>query len=146
MYFDLKRPLRPQPSPILKRRPHEPVRLDTVRLNSSSRLPFELTLCSGSLQAVARVGECALSTFAEASRSESHPTFFHPSQRLVRDCYPKAKLLPSLAPEFKPNSQELSRLTYVASNKPGRLRGIGEELDKRARQSTKAGYNLRHRA
>ena len=53
----------------------------------------------------------------------------------------------SLAPEYKPASQELSRLTYTASNKPGKLNPLGEELEKRARkESLKAGFNLRSRA
>ncbi|KAL7411997.1 hypothetical protein BDY24DRAFT_394206 [Mrakia frigida] len=75
------------------------------------------------------------------------PISLNHESKLISDCYPKSKLLPSLAPDFKPNSQELSRLTYTASNKPGRLNKLGEELEKRAKkESAKAGYNLRSRA
>ncbi|KAJ9125268.1 hypothetical protein QFC22_000223 [Naganishia vaughanmartiniae] len=37
----------------------------------------------------------------------------------------------------KPLSQELSRLTYYAANKPGKLRAIGEELDERVAKHTR---------
>jgi hypothetical protein len=33
---------------------------------------------------------------------------------------------------YKPLSQELSRLTYYASNKPGKLHRLGKELEVRA--------------
>lgn len=61
---------------------------------------------------------------------------------MVKDVFPKSKLL-----QDQPPSQELSRLTYTAAGKPGRLPAIGDELYKRARQSApKAGYNPRYRA
>ncbi|KAJ9108922.1 hypothetical protein QFC21_000243 [Naganishia friedmannii] len=69
--------------------------------------------------------------------------------RLLADCYPPKKQLPSSTSfnpalpssgidTVKPLSQELSRLTYYAANKPGKLRAIGEELDGRVAKHTRA--------
>jgi hypothetical protein len=52
--------------------------------------------------------------------------FSHHESELVSACYPKSSHLLDLAPEFKPPSQELSRLTYTASNKPGLLPKIAK--------------------
>lgn len=65
--------------------------------------------------------------------------------RLLKDCYPPSKQLvppplrsndqPSssthiaLDASYKPLNQELSRLTYHASNKPGTLNMLGRELE-----------------
>ncbi|KAG8906442.1 plasma membrane localization protein [Tulasnella sp. 403] len=51
--------------------------------------------------------------------------------KLVNACYPTAPL--AAAPQFQPNSQELSRLTYYAANRPGKLHKLSDELEKRAR-------------
>lgn len=69
--------------------------------------------------------------------------------RLLADCYPPKKQLPSSTSfnpalpsagidTVKPLSQELSRLTYYAANKPGKLRRIGEELEARVAKHTRA--------
>ena len=69
--------------------------------------------------------------------------------RLLTDCYPPKKQLPSSTSfnpalpsagldTVKPLSQELSRLTYYAANKPGKLRKIGEELEARVTKHTRA--------
>lgn len=55
--------------------------------------------------------------------------------RLINACYPAAPL--AAAPQFRPNSQELSRLTYYASNRPGKLHKLSEELEKRAKNQAK---------
>jgi hypothetical protein len=67
--------------------------------------------------------------------------------RLLNDCYPPSKQLVPVSNEdlkasqdaYKPLSQELSRLTYYASNKPGKLNRLGKELELRvAGESRKA--------
>jgi hypothetical protein len=65
--------------------------------------------------------------------------------RLLQDCYPPSKQLVPVANEdlrasqdaYKPLSQELSRLTYYASNKPGKLNHLGKELETRASAEAK---------
>ncbi|EJD01400.1 uncharacterized protein FOMMEDRAFT_30102 [Fomitiporia mediterranea MF3/22] len=52
--------------------------------------------------------------------------------QLIAACYPPSAALVTAGPEFKPNSQELSRLTYYASNRPGKITKLGSELEKRA--------------
>jgi hypothetical protein len=69
---------------------------------------------------------------------------------LLKSCYPPAKQLPATSAtiaqddsEYKPLSQELSRLTYYASNKPGKLNKLAEELEERVTREVKraeAGY------
>ena len=52
--------------------------------------------------------------------------------QLVSACYPPPAALLTAAPEYKPNSQELSRLTYYASNRPGKITKLSTEVKKRA--------------
>ena len=55
---------------------------------------------------------------------------------LVGACYPPWS---SASPEYRPNPQELSRLTYYATNRPGKIHKLGLELEKHTRsESTKA--------
>lgn len=67
--------------------------------------------------------------------------------RLLLDCYPPSKQLVPVPNDdlkasqenYKPLSQELSRLTYYASNKPGKLNRLGKELEaKTAKEARKA--------
>lgn len=53
--------------------------------------------------------------------------------RLVQACYPPPSALLAAGPIHGPNSQELSRLTYYASNRPGKLTKLGQELEKRCK-------------
>src|SRR5882724_3664877 len=53
--------------------------------------------------------------------------------QLVQACYPPSSALLSSGPNYRPNSQELSRLTYYASNRPGKLTKLGSELERRAK-------------
>ncbi|KJA30169.1 hypothetical protein HYPSUDRAFT_32272 [Hypholoma sublateritium FD-334 SS-4] len=67
--------------------------------------------------------------------------------KLLNSCYPPTALL-TAGPDYSPNSHELSRLTYYASNHPGKLAKIGSELDKRLKgecRKAKSG-NIRSRA
>ncbi|TFK75768.1 hypothetical protein BDN72DRAFT_809365 [Pluteus cervinus] len=62
--------------------------------------------------------------------------------QLLNACYPPSSALPTAGPEYSPNSQELSRLTYYASNHPSKLTKLGSELEKRAKsecRKAKAG-------
>lgn len=52
----------------------------------------------------------------------------------LRDCYPKSKDLVKSGPDFMPLSQDTSKLTYLAKNKPSSLAKIGDELEKRVRK------------
>lgn len=49
----------------------------------------------------------------------------------LKACYPPPKALLTAGPEYRPLSQDLSKLTYFATNKPSKLAKIGEELEKR---------------
>lgn len=73
--------------------------------------------------------------------------------RLLRDCYPPKKQLPSgpsspsgpatSLEDYKPLSQELSKMTYFATNKPGKLNALARELETRVKKEakeTQAGY------
>ncbi|PPQ99057.1 hypothetical protein CVT24_003617 [Panaeolus cyanescens] len=51
--------------------------------------------------------------------------------KLLSSCYPPNSTLLTAGPDYSPNSHELSRLTYYASNHPGKLAKIGSELEKR---------------
>ncbi|KAF8591435.1 hypothetical protein K439DRAFT_1380352 [Ramaria rubella] len=53
--------------------------------------------------------------------------------RLIQACYPPPSALLTAGSSYGPNPQELSRLTYYASNRPGKLAKLGGELEKRAR-------------
>ena len=68
--------------------------------------------------------------------------------QLVSACYPPASALLTAGPEYAPNSQELSRLTYYAANRPGKIGKLGSELEKRVRVDCKkaAAGNTRARA
>ncbi|WVN90193.1 uncharacterized protein L203_105429 [Cryptococcus depauperatus CBS 7841] len=58
-------------------------------------------------------------------------------------CYPPGKALLTAGPEYRPLAQDLSKLTYFATNKPSKLAKIGEELEKRVSkesQKATAGY------
>ncbi|KAH7931244.1 hypothetical protein BV22DRAFT_1027474 [Leucogyrophana mollusca] len=67
---------------------------------------------------------------------------------LIAACYPPSSALLSAGPEYRPNAQELSRLTYYAANRPGKINKLGSELEKRVRNEChKAQYaNTRARA
>ncbi|KAG0709779.1 hypothetical protein DFH29DRAFT_885776 [Suillus ampliporus] len=67
---------------------------------------------------------------------------------LIAACYPSSTALTSSGPEYRPNAQELSKLTYYAANRPGKLNKLGGELEKRVKAGChKAQYgNVRARA
>lgn len=73
------------------------------------------------------------------------PLRFTPNHvQLISDCYPPQPSIPNPVP----NAQELSRLLYYASNKPGKVSKLAAELDRRARleaRKAQAG-NVRARA
>ncbi|KAF9226605.1 hypothetical protein BS17DRAFT_800622 [Gyrodon lividus] len=66
--------------------------------------------------------------------------FFTPNHvLLIGACYPPSSALPSAGPDYRPNAQELSRLTYYATNRPGKIHKVGAELEKHAKtECTKA--------
>ncbi|KAF8623443.1 hypothetical protein AX15_006385 [Amanita polypyramis BW_CC] len=68
--------------------------------------------------------------------------------QLLKACYPPASSLLAAASGYSPNSHELSRLTYYASNHPAKLTKLGAELEKRIRPESKKARtgNLRARA
>ncbi|KAJ4001786.1 hypothetical protein F5050DRAFT_1890936 [Lentinula boryana] len=68
--------------------------------------------------------------------------------QLLNSCYPPTSTLLTSGPEYSPNSQELSRLTYYASNHPEKLTKLGSELEKRVKtESRKArSGNIKIRA
>lgn len=59
--------------------------------------------------------------------------------RLIDACYPSSAVLASASTgsDIRPNGQELSRLTYYASNRPGKLTKLGTVLEKRTRQDAR---------
>ncbi|CAL1700936.1 unnamed protein product [Somion occarium] len=68
--------------------------------------------------------------------------------QLIAACYPPNAALLISGSEYRPNSQELSRLTYYASNRPGKINKLSGELERRVRtdcRKAQAG-NLRARA
>ncbi|PCH41155.1 hypothetical protein WOLCODRAFT_70616 [Wolfiporia cocos MD-104 SS10] len=67
---------------------------------------------------------------------------------LVSACYPPSAALLTSGPEYLPNSQELSRLTYYASNRPGKINKLAGELEKRAKADCRRAQagNTRSRA
>ncbi|KAF8812578.1 hypothetical protein BYT27DRAFT_7183025 [Phlegmacium glaucopus] len=74
-----------------------------------------------------------------------HLLFIANHVKLLNACYPPT---PALLTDYSPNSHELSRLTYYASNHPGKLAKIGSELEKRLKvecRKAKAG-NIRSKA
>ncbi|KAG6911231.1 hypothetical protein DXG01_003098 [Tephrocybe rancida] len=77
-----------------------------------------------------------------------HHLFTPNHVQLLNSCYPPASALLTAGPEYSPNSQELSRLTYFASNHPAKVTKIGSEIEKRLRneaRKARAG-NIRARA
>lgn len=59
-------------------------------------------------------------------------------KKLVDDCYPPPKALITSAPEYRPNSNELGRLTYYAQNKPAKLTKVGNLLEFKAQADARA--------
>jgi hypothetical protein len=51
--------------------------------------------------------------------------------QLITACYPPSASLLTSGPDYRPNAQELSRLTYYAANKPGKINKLSSELEKR---------------
>ncbi|UZJ51966.1 hypothetical protein CBS101457_001286 [Exobasidium rhododendri] len=56
---------------------------------------------------------------------------------LINECYPPAKLLGGIGPEYKANSNELSRLTHYANRKPAKLTKVGSVLQQKAASEAK---------
>lgn len=62
----------------------------------------------------------------------------------LAECYPPSKQLVAAGPDFKPLTQDLSKLVYFASNEPSQLGRIGQELESRVIKETKSstgGYS-----
>jgi hypothetical protein len=51
---------------------------------------------------------------------------------LISACYPSSSALLAADADCLPNNQELSRLTYYAANRPGKINKLAVELEKRA--------------
>jgi hypothetical protein len=51
---------------------------------------------------------------------------------LVSACYPNSAALLAADADCRPNNQELSRLTYYAANRSGKINKLAAELEKRA--------------
>lgn len=60
-------------------------------------------------------------------------------------CYPPPKALLTAGPEYRPLAQDLSKLTYFATNKPSKLAKIGEELEKRVAQESARASSGNHK-
>ncbi|SRR6266403_1028064 len=72
-----------------------------------------------------------LSTSAQLSFLQMR-LFFSPNHvQLIAACYPPSASLVTSGPHYHPNAQELSRLTYYAANKPGKIQKLSGELQKR---------------
>ncbi|KAI0347191.1 hypothetical protein BDW22DRAFT_1351558 [Trametopsis cervina] len=68
--------------------------------------------------------------------------------QLISACYPPNAALLTSGPDYRPNSQELSRMTYYASNRPGKINKLAGELERRVKvdsRKAKSG-NIRSRA
>lgn len=59
-------------------------------------------------------------------------------KKLVDDCYPAPKALLTSAPDYRPNSNELGRLTYYAQNKPAKLTKVGNLLESKAQADARS--------
>lgn len=59
-------------------------------------------------------------------------------KKLVDDCYPPPKAIAGSAPEYRPNSNEMGRLSYYAQSKPAKLLKIGKVIDARAVSEARA--------
>ncbi|CCL99429.1 uncharacterized protein FIBRA_01447 [Fibroporia radiculosa] len=82
-----------------------------------------------------------------SSRGPMHLPFTPNHIHLISECYPSSAALVSSGPEYLPNSQELSRLTYYASNRPGKITKLTNELERKVKtDSRKAQGNTRCRA
>jgi hypothetical protein len=66
-----------------------------------------------------------------------HLLFAPNHEKLVTACYPPSSALLTSGPDYRPNTHELSRLTYFASNRPGKLNKLGSDLEKRAKVQCK---------
>ncbi|KAF9076803.1 hypothetical protein BDP27DRAFT_1442186 [Rhodocollybia butyracea] len=68
--------------------------------------------------------------------------------QLLNACYPPSSALLTSGPEYSPNSQELSKLTYYASNHPDKLTKLGSEIEKRVRIESRKAHsgNIKIRA
>lgn len=77
-----------------------------------------------------------------------HHLFTPNHVQLLNSCYPPASALLTAGPNYSPNSQELSRLKYYASNHPGKLTKLGTELQKRLKTEARKAQagNIRTRA
>ncbi|KAH7343927.1 hypothetical protein B0J17DRAFT_609878 [Rhizoctonia solani] len=66
--------------------------------------------------------------------------------KLVLACYPSNPL--AAAPDFKPNAQELSKLSYYATNRAGKLTKLADVFEKRAIDEARraGGGNAKARA
>ncbi|WVQ74798.1 hypothetical protein IAR50_004404 [Cryptococcus sp. DSM 104548] len=70
-------------------------------------------------------------------------TNLQPEVQHLNACYPPSKALLTAGPDFRPLAQDLSKLTYFATNKPSKLAKIGDELEKRVTkesQRSSQGY------
>lgn len=67
---------------------------------------------------------------------------------LINACYPAPAALLSAGPDYRPNSQELSKLTYYAANRPAKLNKLSMELEKRIAADCKRAQagNARYKA
>ncbi|THV08394.1 hypothetical protein K435DRAFT_740455 [Dendrothele bispora CBS 962.96] len=75
--------------------------------------------------------------------------FFTPNHvQHLNSCYPPTSILLASGSDYTPNSQELSRLTYYASNHPEKLSKLGSELEKRVKTECRKfrSGNVRNRA
>ncbi|EKM80168.1 hypothetical protein AGABI1DRAFT_120198 [Agaricus bisporus var. burnettii JB137-S8] len=77
-----------------------------------------------------------------------HHLFIPNHVQLLNACYPASSALLNAGPNYAPNSHELSRLTYYASNNRGKLTKLGAELEKRLKTECRktCNGNLRMRA
>ncbi|KAH9006927.1 hypothetical protein EDB86DRAFT_3060946 [Lactarius hatsudake] len=68
--------------------------------------------------------------------------------QLITACYPPSASLLTSGPDYHANAQELSRLTYYAANKPGKINKLSSELEKRIKVECRKAHsnNPRSRA
>ena len=68
--------------------------------------------------------------------------------QLITACYPPSASLLTSGPDYRPNAQELSRLTYYAANKPGKINKLSSELEKKIKVECRKAHasNPRYRA
>lgn len=63
-------------------------------------------------------------------------------KKLIDECYPPNKLLSGIGPEYKANSNELSRLCHYGNRKPAKLTKVGNVLQQRAESEAKGVTGL----